>query len=347
VSKIAGKWCAAVKALITGASGFIGAHLAATLVARGNRVTCLVRPTSCTDRLDSLAVKLAYGDVGDPASLVAAMRGEDVVFHLAGLTKALAYEELLRVNELGTRNVAKACADQASPPVLVLVSSLAAAGPSPTDRPRLETDPACPVSNYGRSKRAGELAAVRFADRVPVTIVRPPVVFGEGDASMLPMFRPIKWLRVHLVPGFTERLVSMIHAVDLVAGLIAAAERGERVAVAGDGNPAQGYYFMAAERSPTFAEWGQLIARSLGCRRLRVVRAPELLSWGLAGANEAWARLRRRPHIFNLDKIREATAGSWVCGADRARRDLGFAVGADLESRFAQTTRWYRSQGWI
>jgi dihydroflavonol-4-reductase len=347
VSKIAGKWCAAVKALITGASGFIAAHLAATLVARGNRVTCLVRPTSCTDRLDSLAVKLAYGDVGDPASLVAAMRGVDVVFHLAGLTKALAYEQLLRVNELGTLNVARACADQTSPPVLVLVSSLAAAGPSPTDRPRLETDPACPVSNYGRSKRAGELAAVRFADRVPVTIVRPPVVFGEGDSSMLPMFRPIKWLRVHLVPGFTERLVSMIHAVDLVAGLIAAAERGERVAVAGDGNPAQGYYFMAAERSPTFAEWGQLIARSLGCRRLRVVRAPELLSWGLAGANEAWARLRRRPHIFNLDKIREATAGSWVCGADRARRDLGFAVGADLESRFAQTTRWYRSQGWI
>jgi hypothetical protein len=67
----------------------------------------------------------------------------------------------------------------------------------------------------------------------------------------------------------------------------------------------------------------------------------------LAGANELRARLFRRPHIFNVDKIREATAGSWVCAAERARRDLGFSVGADLESRFAQTTRWYRSQGWI
>ena len=289
---------------------------------------------------------LATGDVGDPASLTAAIAGADVVFHLAGLTKALSYDELLSVNEQGTRNVAQACADQPSPPVMVLVSSLAAAGPSPIDRPRLESDPACPVSNYGRSKRAGELAARGFADRVPLTIVRPPIVFGEGDASMLPMFRPIKWLRLHLVPGFTERRASMIHASDLVAGLIAAAEKGQRVPASDHGDRGRGIYYLAAEKSPTFSEWGQLIARSLGYGRLRVVRTRGI-ELGAGRPNEAWARLRRRPHIFNVDKIREATAGSWVCGADRARRDLSFTVGADLESRFVQTTRWYRSQGWI
>jgi hypothetical protein len=71
------------------------------------------------------------------------------------------------------------------------------------------------------------------------------------------------------------------------------------------------------------------------------------LGWGLAGLNEAWARIRRRPHIFNLDKLREATAGSWECRADRAREQLGFSVAANLEKRFAQTARWYRSHGLI
>ena len=334
-----------MKALITGASGFIGANLAATLSSQGHNVTCLVRRSSHLGALTDLNVNFAYGDVTDPASLDAATRDADVVFHLAGLIKALTYEEFLDVNEQGTRNVAAACAGQQRPPVMVLVSSLAAAGPAPAGRPRLESDPVHPVSNYGRSKRAGELAAAGFADRVPLSIVRPPVVFGEGDMSMLAMVRPIKWLRLHLVPGFTERRASMIHVSDLVNMLITAAQRGERVAT--DPASTRGYYFLAAERNPTFAEWGQLIARSLGMSRFRVIRAPEVLGWTLAGANEAWARLRRRPHIFNLDKLREATAGSWICATDRARDQLGFSVAADLESRFAQTTRWYRSHGLI
>lgn len=334
-----------MKAVITGANGFIGANLASTLTNQGHDVTCLVRRSSSLGALHDLKVNLAYGDVTDPDSIAAAARDADVVFHLAGLIKALTYEDFLHVNEQGTRNVAAACAEQGRPPVMVLVSSLAAAGPAPADRPRLESDPVHPVSNYGRSKRAGELAAVSFADRVPLSIVRPPVVFGEGDMSMLAMFRPIKWLRLHLVPGFTERRASMIHVSDLVKMLITAAERGERVQANADS--ARGYYFLAAERNPTFAEWGQLIARSLGLSRFRVIRAPEALGWALAGANEAWARVRRRPHIFNLDKLREATAGSWICGTDRAREQLGFSVGADLESRFAQTTRWYQSHGLI
>ena len=221
---------------------------------------------------------------------------------------------------------------QPTPPILLVVSSLAAAGPSPHGRLRRESDPACPVSNYGRSKRAGELAAAQFADRVPLTIVRPPVVFGEGDPAMLSMFRPIKWLRVHVVPGFTEHRASMLHAADLAAGLIAAAQRGERIVPESTDGDSRGHYFFAADVHPTFAEWGWLIARSLGRRRVQVVRAPEFLGWGLACGSEAWSRLRR-PHIFSVDKLREATAGSWVCDADRAHRELGFSVAADLETQ--------------
>ena len=336
-----------MNALITGASGFIGSHLAAALTAAGHRVRCLVRATSRTDRLPADNIELVYGDVTDLPSVRQATKDTNVVFHLAGLVKALNLQGLLRVNEQGTQHVAQACAEQPVPPVLVLVSSLAAAGPSPDGRSRIESDPAQPVSNYGRSKRAGELAALRFADRVPLTIVRPPVVFGEGDPALVSAFLPIKWLRMHFVPGFSQRRASLVHAADLVAGLLAAAERGERAYTSELEDPARGIYYFASERDPTLGEFGELLARSMGRRGVRVVYAPAFLGWGAAGGNELLARIRRQANIFSFDKMRELTAGSWVCGADRAREQLGFSVAADLETRMAQTAAWYQQEGWI
>ena len=103
-------------ALITGASGFIGWHLADSLIKRGVRVTCLVRKTSRIQRLRGLEVELAYGDVTDAECLPAAVRDVDAVFHLAGLICAFRAAELHRVNEGGVRNVAAACAARTTPP---------------------------------------------------------------------------------------------------------------------------------------------------------------------------------------------------------------------------------------
>jgi len=96
----------------------------------------------------------------------------------------------MRVNAAGVGAVAQACADQRDRPVLVLVSSLAAAGPS-GERPTVESDPPMPVSHYGRSKLAGEQMAMKFADALPITVVRPCIVFGAGDRGMYEVFRPI------------------------------------------------------------------------------------------------------------------------------------------------------------
>ena len=129
------------RVLVTGASGFIGSHLVDALVARGDQVTALVRKTSRVDRLESLGVALAHGDLTDPGSLRAAMAGQSIVYHLAGLTRAVRAKQFYQVNELGVRNAAQACAGQPEPPVLVVVSSLAPAGPSPRGRLRRESDP--------------------------------------------------------------------------------------------------------------------------------------------------------------------------------------------------------------
>ena len=116
------------KVLVTGGSGFIGTHLVAALSARGDEVTCLVRKSSRLTGLRQPGVRLVYGDVTDRECLGAAVAGQDVVYHVAGRTQALVPRFFYQVNQHGVANVARACAGRTTPPVLVSVSSLAAAG---------------------------------------------------------------------------------------------------------------------------------------------------------------------------------------------------------------------------
>jgi nucleoside-diphosphate-sugar epimerase len=330
--------------LVTGASGFIGTHLVRHLSDRGATVSCLVRPKSDRRQLEPFRPRFVAGDVTDPESLRPALQGVDVVYHLAGLTKSLSAGRLHEVNEVGVRNVAACCAAQRQPPVLVMASSLAAAGPAPLDRARTEADAANPVSAYGRSKRAGELAAREYAAHVPTTIVRPPIVLGEGDRDGFAMFEGIAKWGIHVVPGLRDYQFSTIHAADLAAALVLAAGLGRRLSSADE---AQGTYFAAADETLTYADLGRLIGDVLGRPRVMVVRSPQAMVWAIAGVNEAVSQLRRRPHILSLDKAREATAGSWTCSALAIRQDTGFAPAQPLRQRLLQTVHWYFEQGWL
>jgi nucleoside-diphosphate-sugar epimerase len=333
--------------LVTGASGFIGRHLVRRLIELGNRVSCLVRTTSCVDELKSTGAQLVTGDVTDRTGIgrALAVSQAGIVFHLAGLTKALRADDFLRVNAGGVESVVAACADRADKPVLVVVSSLAAAGPCVLDRPCVESDAPTPVSAYGRSKLAAEQAAARYAGMVPISIVRPPIVFGPGDGGMHEMFRPIARWGIHIVPGWGERCFSLIHVADLVEGLLLAAQKGERLHT--NGTPGQGIYFMAAEDNPTYAELGQAMATALGKKRAAVVHLPGSLVplVGLCGDAIAW--IRQRPGWVNSDKMTEALAGSWMCSSAKARTQLGWSPAAALAQRLYETAQWYRQAGWL
>ena len=115
--------------LITGASGFIGGHVAERLASDGHQLRCLVRETSSVEVLEPLGVELVHGSITDRAAVASAVEDMDVVIHLAGMTSAQRYEQMLQVNRDGSWQVARACAEQAQPPILLLVSSIAAAGP--------------------------------------------------------------------------------------------------------------------------------------------------------------------------------------------------------------------------
>jgi nucleoside-diphosphate-sugar epimerase len=337
------------KVLVTGASGFIGTHLVAALAARGDEVTCLVRQTSEVDSLHDAGACLLFGDVADRSSLTAAVAGQSVVYHVAGCTQALSPRLFYRVNQRGVANVAQVCAGQTTPPVLVSVSSLAAAGPANEDHPKTEADRSEPVSHYGHSKRAGERAAEHYADRVPITIVRPPIVLGEGDRMGLPLFRSIARFGVHMVPGLDRRRFSLIHADDLVNLLILAAERGRRLPPRErpESQGSQGYYFAACEENPAYSDLGRMIAEVMGRRLVVVIPTVTPLVWMVAVAGEAISRIRQDPLFMNLDKAREITAGNWLCSADAAAKELGFTVSVPLLERLRQTAQWYRDKKWL
>ena len=169
-----------MKALVTGATGFIGSHMAELLVEKGWEVVCPVRDMSNLRHLSGIQARaIPLADVG---SEVGKNQGFDYVIHLAGATRARDYRGYREANVESTRRLLELFSNPVTNSNLkrfVLIGSQAACGPSPDDgTPVTESDPLCPVSLYGRSKREAEEVALSFTDRVPVTIIRPPTVFG-------------------------------------------------------------------------------------------------------------------------------------------------------------------------
>jgi nucleoside-diphosphate-sugar epimerase len=330
--------------LVTGGSGFIGSHLVRRLTERGCQVSCLVRATSRVEELRATGARLIVCDIADRAGIARAIAAANarVVFHLAGLVLALDAEDFMRVNAGGVEAVAQACAEQPERPVLVLVSSLAAAGHS-GDRPAIESESAAPVSDYGRSKLAGEQVAMRYADTLPITVVRPCIVFGAGDRGMFEVFKPIARSGLHAVVGSGDNSFSLIAVADLIDCLVLAAEQGERLA---PGIAGRGIYFAAAE-DVSFTDLGPLIARALGKPSPRILRMPAWSLRSIGWFGDVVSRIRGRPGWVGRDKIREVLAGSWTCSSAKARQQLGWSPAAPLADRLRETAQWYRDARWL
>ena len=239
----------------------------------------------------------------------------------------------MRANRDGTANVLEA-AGSAWPGRFVLVSSLAAGGPTTPGQPIDESRPPSPVTPYGQSKLAAEVLVKAMARAW--TIVRPPAVYGEWDHEFLKVFR---LARLGFAPVFGDgsQELSVIYAGDLATALVAAA-----VSPAA----ANRTYYAAHPAVTTSRELVRSIGRAVG-REVRVLPLPGPLARGLLWTIGSIAHATRRATLLSADKAAEFLAPAWTCRADALVHDTGWRARTDLETGLRRTATWYHSEGWL
>jgi nucleoside-diphosphate-sugar epimerase len=322
-----------MKALVTGGTGFVGRHLIDALLRRGDEITALVRSPTKAKALDALAVRLVPGDLDDAAALAEATRGQDIVYHVAGLVAARNEDEFLRVNRDGTRRLLDAAA-AASRPRFLLVSSMAAGGPSEAGRPHQGDEPARPVTAYGRSKLAGE--AVVRSGSLPWTILRPPAVYGPGDREILKVFK-IARLGVAPVFGGGKQELSLVYGPDL----------GEALAAAGHAEATTGkVYYPCHPEILTSGEMIQAIGRAMN-KNVTILPLPSILARSILAVTAAGARVTGKATLLTPDKANEFFAPAWTANPEPLTHDTGWRAAHDLATGSARTLEWYRAKQWM
>ena len=319
---------------LTGASGFLGSHIAEILLGRGYRVRAALRTTSDAWRLDGLPVERLRVELEDPNGPEALLDGAAHLIHCAGVISSGTEAGYRRGNVETTRNLLAAARRTPDLESFVLISSLAASGPSgPGDppTPRRETDPCRPITAYGRSKLDAE--ALLTPD-LPfrTAILRPPPLYGPRDTAFLPLFKA------------AARRLSMqagnIRALSLLDGRDCA--RAAVLLMADD--PARGPYYVKDGQRHTYRDMRRALAAAYGHGVLQIPLPMPLLR---AAARLVGRRTAARLPLLAADRLRDLAVSGWTSDDGRLRRDLGFGACRDLETGFRETLSDYRAKGWI
>lgn len=322
------------RVLVTGASGFIGSKLCRSLRDQGHEVFGTYNSPSRRCLLEEMGVKpiqLELAEFSNTAEAddsvnTPALPQVDVVFHLAGMLSG-PLNNLIQVNGEATRALASHYAQQNVPPRFLYVSSVAAGGPSSSDAPRRENDKPMPSSNYGRSKFAGEVSVAAFADRMRVTIVRPGIVFGEGDREFVQLINSLHKLRSCPVVGSGTQPLAFVEVNDLVNLLMVAAERGETIPAEMAADPSfgegRGIYY-GVDSTPLSLVQVKDLYREATHRFAFSVHLPTTFGWMMGAAAELGTKTLGLKTTLSRDKIREAMAPGWWASSQKANDQLNW-----------------------
>lgn len=324
--------------LLTGATGLLGGAVVDVALARAYRVRALVRPTSdVTSLVDRPGVEIVTGDLTDPASLAEAVEGVDAVIHCAGGGRVRVMDDFVSQNTTTTEMLLNALMAASKPPArFVLVSSLAAQGPSKAGQPHTGEEAPRPESHYGRAKEAAEGLALAHANRLHVTIIRPPAIYGPGDTRFLPLFNRVARGRLPLTP--TE-VLSLIYVDDCASALVAAIEAD---------TPSGRVFVVSDGRDVAWRDLGAAIATSLGIdTHLRTQRIPSWAIYVAGTFNELRARLTGRPVLITRDKWRDGRHPVWTCTPTRALSEFDWKPQVTLAEGLRRTVEDYRARGWL
>ncbi len=323
--------------VVTGASGFVGSHLVDLLLEKGNEVRCITRKTSSLKWLENKDVKIFDCGLYDKEGLKQVLDGADYLYHVAGVVKAKKPEGYIKGNVETTKALFETLVELDSQiKRVVIVSSQTACGPSLDGTPVNEETKPHPITNYGRSKLAQEELAKSYMDKFPVSIVRPPAVYGERDTEIFLVFRTFKQGLLTLI-GFDDKKLSLVHAADLVNGIYLVATEDAAVGQT---------YFIGSEKYYGWNEVGDEMAKSFGRNAIRL-KLPHSIVYTFAGLAEFFSLFSSKAATFNIEKARDFVQAAWTCDVSKAKKEIGYSQNVSLAEGIKRTIAWYKEMKWF
>ena len=327
-----------MKTLVTGATGFLGSHVARQLAERGDDVRVLVRPSSDTRAIEGFPAERFIGDLRDVASLDRALAGVTRVFHVAADYRLWARNptEIYESNVTGTNNLLEA-AKRAGVEKFVYTSTVATmAVPRKNGLPDESTQASIDemVGHYKRSKFAAEQCAMRAGQQgLPVVIVNPTTPVGPGDWKPTPTGKIVVDFLNGRMPGYVDTGLNFVPVEDCAAGHLLAAERGQT-----------GERYILGGRNLTLKEILDMLAAISGLRAPRW-KFPHAVAYVAACVDTAVSAVIGREPQIPIEGVRMARHKMFV-DATKATRELGFSHGP-VEAALERAVRWYETNGYV
>lgn len=324
-----------MNAFITGATGFIGSHLADKLIqnSKWDEVKCLVR--SQEKWLKGKDYTRIDGDLGSIKVIEHALHGVDVIFHNAAIVKASTQAEFDHANVDSTENLIH-LAKKTGVKKLVILSSLAASGSS-NGTPRVESDPMKPISMYGKSKRKMEQMIHRVADNdLSITIIRPPAVYGPREEQIFTLFKIMNKGIAPIVGDGDDPKISLLYVEDLIKAILLAADQNQ----AGVHT-----YFISGDRDTNWNEISEIVKTVLG-KNMTTIKLRSTWVKNIAGIIETTATFFGTYPVINREKANEMVL-EWTCSHQKAIDELHYKPDYTLEEGISRTIRWYKKHNWL
>lgn len=319
--------------LVTGATGFIGKHLARTLVEQGRDVRCLVRRTSDTKYLEELGVELFYADLLNKSSLSDVFRNIDIVHHLASEVYSKKASEFYRNNILGTKNLLEACSNE-SIKKFIYLSSIAVNGISKNQHLLInEESPCYPFNPYGRSKLEAEKLILNYSYQydVPIAIIRAPVVYGPGQPYILTkIFHRISKAKPVYIVGTGNNLRSLCYIDNLIQGILLAENNADQL---------DSVYVVSDKKAYTLNEIMQAIIEVMKVN-IRIFYLPFLTA---DIAKIIFYILLKVFRLYSLSLYSILTMKIDLgCDISRSEKQLGYKPQIEIKEGIKRTFDWYQ-----